>query len=142
MRECTNTSKADKKAILERMRAGKTDSDGARVTKPGDRSPEGVESVGGSREDWCRPVRGHYPRDRPWDDPIRAVGLRRQNLRGRVPRLYDMLERLAPRSWDVRKLTRHQVWEGFGKVPVLLNWHIVVPELVLRTPSGLFLLTR
>jgi hypothetical protein len=55
---------------------------------------------------------------------------------------YDMLERLAPRSWDVRKLTRHQVWEGFGKVPVLLSRHFVVPELVLHAPSGPFLLTR
>jgi hypothetical protein len=52
-----------------------------------------------------------------------------------------MLERLAPGSWDVRKLTRHQVWKGFGKVPGLLSRHFVVPELVLHTPPGPFLLT-
>jgi hypothetical protein len=56
--------------------------------------------------------------------------------------LYNFLERLAPVSWDAKKLARHQVWEGFGKVPVLLNRHFVVPKLVLHTPSGPFLLTR
>jgi hypothetical protein len=56
--------------------------------------------------------------------------------------LSDLLERLAPGSWDAEKLGRHQVWEGFGKVPVLLNRQFMVPELVLHTPSGPFLLTR
>ncbi len=56
--------------------------------------------------------------------------------------LYDLLQKIAPGSWDTRKLARHQIWEGFGKVPVLLNRHFVVPELVLHTPSGPLLLTR
>ena len=79
-------------------------------------------------------MRSNDPRHRPGNQPA-SSGVASRGL-------YDLLERLAPGSWGAKKLARHQVWEGFGKVPVLLNRHFVVPELSLQTPSGPFLLTR
>jgi hypothetical protein len=115
MRECTSTSEAVKKAILERMRAGKADNGGARVTKPtiGAQKALKVSAVAG------RVGAGQCVVTIPGIDLGTALHalLDFGGSSGVASRsLYDMLERLTPGSWDVRKLTRHQVWEGFGKV--------------------------
>jgi hypothetical protein len=142
LRECTSTSEADKKSILGRMRAGKADSGGVRVIKP---------TIGAQKELKASVVAGKVGAGQcvatiPGIDlgsALHALLDSRGESSGVASRgLYDKLEWLAPGSWDVRKLMRHQIWGGFGKVPILLSRHFVVPELVLHTPSGPILLTR
>jgi hypothetical protein len=124
------------------MRAGKTDSGGARVTKPTIGAQKALKLSAAAGKVGA----GQCVATIPGFDLGTALhalldsGGESSGVASRG--LYDMLERLASGSWDVRKLTRHQVWEGVRKVPVLLNRHFVVPELVLHTPSGPFLLTR
>ena len=56
--------------------------------------------------------------------------------------LYELLVRSSSADWSLQVLKRHQVWEGFGKVPVLMHRHIVLPVLQLLTPAGPYRLLR
>jgi hypothetical protein len=142
--DCTTTSEADRKAILEKM--GAVRPDGGRL--------EANRHARGSQKALSAPPAatagqvgaGQCVATIPGIDlgtNLHALLDSGGESSGVASRgLYDLLERLAPGSWGAKKLARHQVWEGFGKVPVLLNRHFVVPELSLQTPSGPFLLTR
>ena len=47
-----------------------------------------------------------------------------------------MLVQFSSSDWSLQVLKRPQVWEVFGKVPGLMNRHIVLPALELCTPAG------
>jgi hypothetical protein len=106
------------------MRAGKTDSGGVRVIKPTIGAQKALKASAAAGKVGA----GQCVATIPGIDIGTALhalldsGGESSGVASRG--LYDVLERLAPGSWDVRKLSRHQVWEGFGKVPVLLsrNW--------------------
>jgi hypothetical protein len=134
-----STSEADKKAILERMRAGKTDSGGVRVIKPTIGAQKALKASAATGKVGAGQCVATIPGIDLGTALYALLDSGGESYWVASRGLYDMLERLAPGSWDVRKLTRHQ---GFGKVPVLFGRHFVVPDLVLHTPSGPFLLTR
>jgi hypothetical protein len=117
LRDCTTTSEADKKAILQRVSAARTDGGRLEVNKPATVSqkalsarPSAAAGIVGAGQ-CVATIPGidlgtdlHALLDSGGESSgVASCGLN------------DLLERLAPGSWGAKKLARHQVWEGSGK---------------------------
>ena len=144
LRDCSVTAESDKKGIADKRVAAWRDKDRERGTPSKSfalHAPSlphktvGVPPGAG----YCEAIIPGTPLPVPLYALLDSGG----ESAGIISRgLYELLVQSSPADWSLQVLKHHQVWEGFGKVPVLMNRHIIFPVLELFTPAGPYRLLR